>query len=71
MASNPYKGGRTNVYRSGIGSGAGRKSSSTSEPSGKASSPRGGKVAIRSSGTSTMSVKSGTSGYAITPTKKR
>lgn len=64
--SNPYKsGGRTNVYRTGIGGPAGKRSSSTNEPAGTASRPSGGKVAIRSSGTSSMVVKSGSSGKAL------
>lgn len=72
MASNPYmSGGRTNVYRNSIGSGAGRNARTTSEPSGKASQPRGGRVAIRSSGTSAMSVSSGSSGKALKVSAKQ
>lgn len=72
MASNPYMGGRSNVYRNSIGGGTGgRKANTTSEPSGKASQPRGGRVAIRSSGTSAMTVRTGSSGKAIKVTGKQ
>lgn len=60
--ANPYmSGARSNGYMAG----AGRKASSTNNASGKASSPRGGRVRIGASKGGTMSVYSGSSGKAL------
>lgn len=55
----------------GLGGSAGRKSGASDNPGGTASRPRGGKVSIKSSGTSSMSVSTGTSGKALRVTGKQ